>query len=338
MHAAWLPVAESALAGAAAYAVAFYLLGHQYPFFAPVAAWVALGFSRNREPRRVAELAVGVAIGVGAGDLVVHLIGSGWWQMALVLVASALLARFVDRGAVLTMQAGVQAIVIVGLPTASGGPLGRWVDAAIGGAMALAVTALTPTDVRTRPRSAARSAAVELADVLHELARGLTAGSVDQVADALVRGRASQPALDELLESARSAAEIASVSPAARRHRDEVRVMLERAVLLDRAMRNARVVARRGATAILAGPLPPVGGFVERTALAVDELAGALRTGREPVRARSDLLSVAAGLDPHAAEGWQAQGLILLLRSLVVDLLEVAGVDPGGARDALPEL
>jgi uncharacterized membrane protein YgaE (UPF0421/DUF939 family) len=337
---AGVPVLEAALAGSVAYAIAYYGLGHTHPFFAPVAAWVALGFSRNREPRRVSELAVGVAIGVGAGDLVVHLIGSGWWQMALVLTGSALLARFVDRGAVLTTQAGVQAIVIVGLPNVTGGPFGRWVDALIGGVMALAVTALTPTDVRTRPRSQARASATELAEVLHDLARGLRTGSVAQVTDALLRARASQPTLDELLDSARSGLEIARVSPAARRHREEIRALVETAVQLDRAVRNTRVIARRAETAVAGGALPGVAGLVEQIALAVGELAGALRAGRDPARARQDLLDVAAGLDPHAmaAEGWQGQGLVLLLRSLVVDLLQVAGADGAAARAGLPEL
>jgi hypothetical protein len=35
---------------------------------------------------------------------------------------------------------------------------------------------------------------------------------------------------------------------------------------------------------------------------------------------------------------WHVQGLVLLQRSLVVDLLEAAGADPQTARDALPEI
>ncbi|MBU4214988.1 MAG: hypothetical protein KJ792_10060, partial [Actinobacteria bacterium] len=63
-------------------------------------------------------------------------------------------------------------------------------------------------------------------------------------------------------------------------------------------------------------------------------------SGRDPLRARTDLLAAAQGLDPYAAadEGWQAQSLVLLLRSMVVDLLQVAGADPGQARAVLPEL
>lgn len=338
---AWFPVVQAAAAGAIAYVIAHDVLGHPYPFFAPVASWVALGFSRNREVRRVAELAVGVAIGVGAGDLVVHVIGSGWWQMALVLIASALVARFLDRGLMLTTQAGVQAIVIVGLPTASGGPVGRWIDALLGGAMALAVTVLTPTDVRRRPRELARGVLQDLGRVLHELARGLSTGSADRVEDALVRGRASQPALDEWLDATRYAHDLARVSPAARRHRAELARLVDCAVLTDRAVRNSRVLARRAGPVVEDGTAAPtVARDTERVARAVDELADAFGSGRDPVRARADLLAVAHDLDPHAAadEGWQAQSLVLLLRSLVVDVLQVSGADPAQAHEVLPEL
>ena len=85
---------------------------------------MALGFTMDRSVRRVAELAVGVALGVALGDLVVHVIGKGAWQMAVVLFLAAIIGRFLDRGAMLTTQAGVQAIVIVGLP-ASPRPVAR---------------------------------------------------------------------------------------------------------------------------------------------------------------------------------------------------------------------
>jgi hypothetical protein len=45
-------------------------------------------------------------------------------------------------------------------------------------------------------------------------------------------------------------------------------------------------------------------------------------------------------MDPFvlAPGDWQVQSDVLLLRSLVVDLLEVAGTDPAEARALLPEI
>jgi uncharacterized membrane protein YgaE (UPF0421/DUF939 family) len=342
---AFVPVLQAVVAAGVAYAIGHSVLGHQAPFFAPVSAWIALGFTTDRDLRRVAELAVGVAIGVGLGDLVVHVIGTGWWQVALVLGVSALLARFLDRGPMLTTQAGVQAIVIVGLPAvgAAGGPVGRWTDALVGGLVALAVAALTPSDPRRRPRAQGRAAVLELSGMLRLLARGLRARDAHDVEDALIRGRASQPALDEWQDASRSARDLARVSPAGRRHRAELAWVGQSAVRVDRAVRNARVLARRSLATVEAEQphdLGPVADAVDRIALAADALAAALGAGAEPLRSREELLRLAAELDPFTLtpDDWQAQSLVLLLRSLVVDLLEASGVDARAARETLPEL
>ncbi|WP_028049671.1 aromatic acid exporter family protein [Cellulomonas sp. URHD0024] len=342
VHAAWFPILQAAIAAGIAFGLARYVVHHPYPFFAPVCAWVALGFTADRSVRKVAELAVGVAIGVALGDVLVHLIGNGVWQVAVVLFVAATIARFIDRGALLTTQAGVQALVIVGLPalTASGGPLGRWIDAAIGGAVALVVAVLTPRDPRRHSRALARSACEELAGVLRVAARGLRAGSSDDVEDALVRARASQPAIDEWSETAKNAGELARISPTIRRFRDELAGLEARAVLVDRAMRNARVLVRRSLPAVEAGThdLSAIATQVDATARATSELSAALGSGRDAGRARTDLFAVAHALDPFTIDDWQVQSLVLLQRSLVVDLLEAAGAEPQDARDALPEI
>ncbi|MCB7136295.1 FUSC family protein [Cellulosimicrobium marinum] len=341
---AFWPILQASAAAGLAYGVARYGLGHPTPFFAPVAAWICLGFSQDRQLRRVVEVAVGVAIGVGLGDLVVHVIGSGWWQVAVVLAASALAARFIDRGAMLTTQAGVQAIVIVGLPAAqAGGPLGRWTDALVGGAVALLAAALTPGDPRRRPRHLGAEATTELARTLEILSRGLRARDRGDLDAALVTGRASEGAIEEWKAAASSARELARVSATGRRHRDELGAMERQAVLLDRAMRSVRVLARR------AGPvaggheerdLDPVADLVGHFGAGTRVLAEAIAAGRDPAVARELLVEVARGADPHVVGSgdWQVQSLVMLLRSPLVDALEAAGATPEEARDALPGL
>jgi len=346
VRASWFPILQAAVAASIAFAIARYGLGHTYPFFAPICAWIALGFAADRSLRRVAEIAVGVALGVGLGDALVHVIGTGMWQVAVVLFTAATLARLLDRGAMLTSQAGSQAMVIVGLPVAAGvggGPLGRWTDALVGGAVAFLVAVLTPSDPRRHPRVLAQRATHELATVLDELAHGLLARSAQDVEDALVRARASQPRLDEWRDTSRNALDLARLSPAQRRHRGELGAHVDAAVLLDRAMRNARVLTRR-ALALLesatAHDLDAAAHRIDATAVAAADLASALGSGRDPARARGELLVSARALDPFAIapDDWQVQSLVLLHRSLVVDLLEAAGEDPARAREALPEL
>ena len=76
-------IAQCAVAAGVAWFVAKDLLGHTTPFFAPVAAVVSLGTSYGQRLRRVAEVTVGVAIGVFGADLLVHFIGQGGWQITL---------------------------------------------------------------------------------------------------------------------------------------------------------------------------------------------------------------------------------------------------------------
>jgi uncharacterized membrane protein YgaE (UPF0421/DUF939 family) len=343
MRSSFWPIVQSAAAAAASYAIALYGLGHPAPFFAPVCAWACLGFSQDRELRKVLELAIGVAIGVGFGDLLVHFIGSGWWQISLVLVVSALVARFLDRGVMLTTQAGIQAIVIVGLPAVSAaGPLGRWTDALVGGAVALVVAALTPGDPRRRPRRLGAEVTTELAKCLDLIARGLRTGSEDDIEAALVRGRASEAGYEEWLAAARAARDVARISARRRQRRLAELALLERqAVLIDRAMNGIRSLARR-TLAIPAGEhdLTPVAEIVTHVATGVRTLAEAIGAGRDPAVAREFLLMAAGTVDAHTVgDGdWQVQSMVLLLRSPLVDVLEVAGASPQAARDALPEL
>ncbi|MFF1530751.1 hypothetical protein [Cellulomonas sp. NPDC058312] len=179
--------------------------------------------------------------------------------------------------------------------------------------------------------------------MLRLLARGLRTRDPHDVEDALIRGRASQPALDEWQDAARSARDLARVSPSGRRHRTELAWIGQSAVRVDRAVRNSRVLARRSLATVEAEQphdLGPVADAIDRIALAADTLAAALGSGTEPLRSREELLRLAAELDPFTLtpDDWQAQSLVLLVRSLVVDLLEASGVDARTARETLPEL
>lgn len=249
----------------------------------------------------------------------------------MVLAVAALAGRFIDRGALLTTQAGVQAIVIVGLSVimTTGGPLGRWTDALVGGGVALGVATLGSTDPRRRPREQARNAMHEIAAMLRPLSGGLRADDPTGAEESLVRGRASEPVFAEWQAGAQSARDIARVSPGWARYRDELTAVQEAGAKADHAMRNARVLARRTIAVLGTGrELIPLAEVVADLADASVEIASSFGTDRSLDRARTDLLAIAARMDPFALapQDWQAQSLVLLLRSLVVDLMEVAGV------------
>ncbi|RZS62178.1 uncharacterized membrane protein YgaE (UPF0421/DUF939 family) [Xylanimonas ulmi] len=334
------PIVQAAAAAGLAYLLGGWLLGHEQPFFAAIAAWACLGFTFDRDVRKIAEVALGVTVGVAVGDLVVQLIGSGWWQLSTVLVVAAVLARFVDRGAVLAAQAGTQAIVVVGLPSLTGGPFGRAGDAMVGGAVALAVALLTPTDPRRGLRTLGNVATTALAAVVELAAGAVRAADADGLAAALVRARASDPALSEWLERVQHASEQARVS-INRVHRDELERLGAQAVLVERAMRTVRVLVRRAPFELRHASAPEravLADLLDRFAAGVRLLAAAVSTGQDAAVARSTLTELAGALDPHETSDWGVRALVVLLRSPVVDVLEAAGAGPQEARAALGDL
>ena len=102
---AFLPILQCGLAAGLAWFIAFDLLDHPAPFFAPISAAIALGTGMGRRVRRGIELVIGVVVGVGLGDLLIAQIGSGPWQIAVVVIIAMSAAVFLDRGALVGTQA-----------------------------------------------------------------------------------------------------------------------------------------------------------------------------------------------------------------------------------------
>src|SRR5699024_7745560 len=155
---AFLPALIAAIAASAAWSLAHYGFDHAQPFVAPITACVCLGFSPDRPIRNVAELANVVTLRVVLAEAAAHILSTGIAPSVNRDVIASLIARVIDRGILLAVQAGVQGIVIVALPviTSVDGASGRWIDALIGSSFALVVAALTPGDARRRARELAR--------------------------------------------------------------------------------------------------------------------------------------------------------------------------------------
>lgn len=328
-------VGQCALGAGVAWLLASHLLGHPRPFFACVAAVVCLGVRAAQRVRRVAELAVGVTVGVAVGDLLVGWIGTGAWQVGLVVGVAFLLAVALDGGPLLVSQSGLQAVFVVALPRTPGSGLARWEDALIGGAVALLIAALLPADPWRAARRAGERSLRELAAVARLCAAGLRHADPGEAADALALSRAAQAGLDAWAQDLSTGREISALSPL---RRDRTGTLATQARLqsgVDRATRNLRVLVRRVLFALETGEqLPPaVATELDRFATAVEALCEA--QGPPP-----ELLSLAAGLDPDAlgTHGLSASVVVAQLRSAVVDLLVGVGVTSDRARSALPPL
>src|SRR5215211_6870826 len=105
--AAW-PIAQTAIAAGLAWLIAGELLGHPRPFFAPVAAIIALGVMRGQRARRAFEMLLGVALAMAA---------------AVVL----------NAGQLMLTEAAMSAALVSTVAPAQGFPPTRLLDALVGG-------------------------------------------------------------------------------------------------------------------------------------------------------------------------------------------------------------
>jgi uncharacterized membrane protein YgaE (UPF0421/DUF939 family) len=332
-------IAQCALAAAIAWAIARHGLGHRQPFFAPVAAMVCLGFSFGQRLRRVAEVMVGVAVGVGVGDLFVKLFGTGVLQIVLVVALAMSIAVLLGAGNLMTTQAGVQAAIVTTLLPTDGAAFSRWLDAALGGIVALAAATIAPAAAIRRPRQQATAVLNELSAILIQTADGLRLDDHDAVTDALRRARESEGLLDDLRSAADEGVAVVRLSPFRRRHRGRVQEIADLVIPLDRAIRNIRVLVRRVAVSVWREEQMP-----DEYPMLLDRLADGTRLIAE------SLFEPAADVAAHRVlgelgrrtavmptpPGLSATVVLGQIRSTIVDLLELTGTTYDEARELVP--
>ena len=332
-------IGQCALAAGVAWAIARYVVGHPQPFFAPVAAMVCLGFSFGQRLSRVAELMVGVAVGVGVGDGFVRIFGTGVPQIVFVVALAMSLALLLGAGTLMSTQAGVQAALVTTLlPNPSAG-FSRWIDAVVGGLVALAAATIAPAAAISRPRQQASAVLSELSEILVETADGLRSREEDAASDALRRARASESLLDDLRSAADEGVAVVRLSPFRRRHRGRVQEIADLVVPLDRAIRNIRVLVRRCAVAVWRDEaMPPeFPNLLERLADGTRLIGESLFEPHADVAAHR----VLGELGRRTAEmplptGLSAVVVLAQIRSTVVDLLELTGTTYDEARKLVP--
>ncbi|MCP3786496.1 FUSC family protein [Micromonospora sp. A3M-1-15] len=278
----WLPVVEATLAATVAWILATRLVGHPQPFFAPAAALIVLGQARGQRMRRAVEVVLGVAAGVLVADLVVQALGPRTtWTVLTVILLTVALAVAIGASSVTVVQAAVSALylVVVSPPTESLVPF-RFVDALIGGAVAVVASQLV--DAR-RPLAPLvdefRHTFEELAGVLGEIAEALDRADDAAALAALERARHADAGVERLRGAVQAAGEALRLNVRRRRHLGRLRSVEGSIRQIDYAVRNVRVLARAAVT-LTRGPAPVPA-----------ELGGAVRTLAEAVRSAGDALA-----------------------------------------------
>lgn len=335
----WMAIVQSAVAAGVAWAVARLVVGQPEPFFAPAAAVISLGLSRGQPRRRAIELSAGVAVGIGIAAALVKLIGVGAIQVAVLVALVMSVSLLLNNSPVLINQAAVSALLIMTLP-GQGAEIDRFLDACVGGAVAIAFGLLFSFhEPLGAVEEARRNALADLASTLEAIAGALPSRDLAAAEAALASARKLDAGVDVLYDAVTEAGEAATFSPRRRALLEELDPQAGEAPQIDYAVRDARVLARAATTAIRreARLDPRLGEAIAElaaTTRALDEADRGRHGARADVRERaSRAVELAGAADVHNSL-WPTM-IFGQTRALAFDLLQASGEDPDAARALL---
>ncbi len=332
-------IVQCAISAAIAWFIARELLGHPQPFFAPIATLVALGQSYGQRLERAVAVVFGVAIGVLIGDTLIHYLGSGYWQLALIITLTMATATFLDGNVLTVTQAGVQSAFVTMIVAPPGEAFSRWTDAVVGGLVALLAATITPAAPLRRPRQHTAGIVRELAAILQRTAVALRTGDLEAITELLTRARHSEDMLSRLESLAADGLSVVRSSPFRRRQLPAVQAIADLLEPLDRATRNIRVLVRRAHIAVRGGEVCPKAyiDMVEDLATVATEMAATLDQRLLPTGALPELVELAERTTYVASRPSLSSEVIRAqVRSIIVDLLMVAGLPYDTASGYVP--
>ena len=332
----WL-VLQGTLAATAAWVIAKHVFDHPRPFFAPVAAVIALNTVLGERGRNAVHLLQGVILGIAVGEVTLLLLGSGSGQLALATFVAMAVAHAVGGTRIVIAQAAVGAILTVALGDPDAG-VDRLVDALIGAGVALLFSQVlfSPQPLALLRRAEA-AALDDMAEALRLTARALERGDDEEAERAMSHLRTLRDRLSELGRTRAASARVArrsaiwrsQIAPVVRETEDAGRLDLlgGSCLTLTRTAMATDAACRR----LLA---PHVSDLANGLAdLAMDP--GDRSTRQEAADQTLEIARrLATGEPPTEPE---AVAAIVALRTVAADLMIFAGVDAEQAHAAVRE-
>lgn len=340
-----VPNTQAAVFSVISWVICHSLLNQTNPIFAPIATFLCLGFSRNRQPRKVVELGIGATVGVAAGEILGPLIGFGWWQLLLILLVMPLIGRMLDNSDLLTFQTAINAMVVMSMSLypfqdPSGG-WGRAFDAIVGSFVALVASVILPTSLTSRPRRFAKESLLAIADAVESIAAALRSGDEGETGAAFAQLQVAREQLTQGSAALSSAKDTAALNPSLRGSRAELSELDRQLQLIARLHISVAMLTRQSRGMVEeTGAQPQVAAIVERIALALRHLSSSIAHWMKPTLARSEAEAIARELVPHEmgdSNNWRGTTLAALLRPCVVDLLQMTGLSLAQARAQLAD-
>lgn len=324
---AW-PLLHQAGAATVAWVIARHVVHHHQPFFAPIAAVVALNASLGERGLNAVRLLLGVVVGIVTAELAIWALGGGYVALALATFAAMAVARALGGARIVIAQAAASAILTVAVANGEVG-VQRLADALIGAGVALVFSQLlfAPEPVALVRRAEA-AALAEMADGLELTARALDRDDGELAEQALDRLRDLRDHLAELARTRKASHRVVRHSVAWRTRKGPVVRENENAGHLDLLGGSCLMLAR---TVVAVSPDER-----RRFVPSVRELAGALaelarRPGDRPTRqhAADRALDAARRLAvTDAPPGSALTAAVVAVQMVAADVLVFAGVAP----------
>lgn len=331
------PLLQGTAAATLAWVLAKHGLGHQEPFFAPIAAVVALNTSLGERGLNALRLVQGVIVGIVVGELTLLALGSNPGSLALAVFAAMAVARALGGVRIVIAQAAVGAILIIALGDVDAGPQ-RLIDALIGAGVALGFSQIlfSPEPVALVRRAAS--------DVLRQMAEGveLTARALEHDDPelgqrAMSRLRDLHARMVELRRVTRASRRVVRHSVAWRARTAPVVRENENVGHLD-LLGGSCLMLARAAIALSPADRRWLAPSIRALASAMDDLAGDPGDRATRQRAADHALDLARGVAGHDAPGQSPlAAAIVIVRIVAADVMVFAGVDPVQAADAVRE-
>ena len=331
---AW-PLLQATAAATIAWMIATHVLSHHQPFFAPIAAVVALNTSRGERGIQAVRLLQGVVVGIVVGESVLALVGPGYGSLALATFVAMAVARMLGGVRIVLAQAAIGAILVISSGDVDVGPQ-RLVDALIGAAVALVFTQIlfTPEPVGL-VRRAEVVALGDMATGLDQAAQALERGEDEASRRALSSLRDLRDRLGELARMRRASARVTRRSLAWRNRRSPVVRANENAGQLD-LLGGSCLMLVRTASAVDSDDRGRIAPCVRELAGVLRDLSGDLGAQASRQKAADRALKVARDLSSDADRARPPLAAAVLAAQMVTtDIMVFAGVEARQAVNAV---
>lgn len=334
-----LSILQIAVAAAIAFWVAQAVLGHEVPFFAPIAVIIVVGLTGGERVQRSIEMSIGCVLGVLVGDLLFLGLGTDPWQIGLMIGLAMGTASLFSKSTLVANQAAIGTVLIATImpPGAETTGIDRTLDAFVGSAVGLLTIALIPTSALSGVRQEVANVLSLASSVLHDVADGLESHDEKLIVEALDEVRGSQANINTMLTAAKSGRESVRISPLMWGRRRTYRSIDRILPPVDNCVRSTRVLARRAWVLArdhdYATPLQV--NIIDELAEIMLDLANLFEAGSElhqheeipdlvarlrVLGARADMSVV--GEDPVLSN----YAVLSQSRALIVDLLQICGM------------